>query len=121
MTAASKIVFDENKTAMGVQYISRITNKTSGARVRKEVILAAGAIRSPQILQVSGVGSKAVTDVLGVQSVVDLPGVGVNLQDHPTIYLAHNCLCIGMAIRERSQLTRHKYQLATPSLLTWKS
>ena len=52
------------------------------ATARKEVILAAGAIASPMLLQLSGVGPREVLDGLGVPLVHALPGVGGNLQDH---------------------------------------
>ncbi|CAE6412983.1 unnamed protein product, partial [Rhizoctonia solani] len=51
-------------------------------KAAKEVILCAGVIGSAQLLQVSGVGPKALTDSFSIKSVVDLPGVGQNLQDH---------------------------------------
>jgi len=47
-----------------------------------EVILAAGALQSPQILENSGIGSKEILERHGVEAVVDNPGVGENLQDH---------------------------------------
>lgn len=51
-------------------------------RARREVVLAAGAIGTPQLLQVSGLGPGALLQSLGVPMVADLPGVGGNLQDH---------------------------------------
>ncbi|MCD2174908.1 GMC family oxidoreductase [Rhizobium sp. C4] len=51
-------------------------------RARREVILSAGSIGSPQILQLSGLGEAAFLQSLGIQPVADLPGVGANLQDH---------------------------------------
>ena len=60
--------------------------RRDGARVaveaRREVILAAGAIGSPQILQLSGIGPAALLKSCGIDVVLDLPGVGENLQDH---------------------------------------
>lgn len=55
------------------------------------VILASGAIGSPQLLQVSGVGPAEHLRSLGVEVRVDLPGVGENLQDHLEVYLQHRC------------------------------
>jgi len=52
---------------------------------RREVILSAGAVQSPQLLELSGVGNPAILNPLGIATVVDLPGVGENLQDHPAI------------------------------------
>lgn len=76
------------------QFISRETNKTSTVRASREVILAAGAVRSPQILQLSGVGPRKLLEGLGIECVVDLPGVGRNFQDQPTIYMQFSCRCI---------------------------
>jgi choline dehydrogenase len=56
-----------------------------GARARREVILSAGAINSPKLLLLSGVGPADQLRSLGVPVVVDLPGVGENLQDHPVV------------------------------------
>ena len=55
-----------------------------------EVICAGGAINTPQLLQLSGVGEAGAPDVLGIP-VVDLPGVGENLQDHLEVYIQHAC------------------------------
>jgi choline dehydrogenase-like flavoprotein len=52
------------------------------ARARREVILAAGAIGSPQILQLSGIGPGALSQKMGIAPVLDQPGIGGNLQDH---------------------------------------
>ncbi|KAI3400601.1 hypothetical protein diail_2312 [Diaporthe ilicicola] len=66
--------------AIGVTYEKGGT--TLSIRANKEVILCAGAFGSPQILELSGVGSKDILENAGVQCLVDLPGVGENLQDH---------------------------------------
>ena len=64
----------------------KITVKAS-----KEVILAAGAVHTPQILELSGVGPKDVLEAANVSVKLELPGVGNNLQDHPQAYLTCNC------------------------------
>ena len=56
-----------------------------------EVICCGGAINSPQLLQLSGVGNAAELEALGVPVVHDLPGVGENLQDHLEVYIQHAC------------------------------
>ncbi|KAG8160823.1 hypothetical protein KVR01_009087 [Diaporthe batatas] len=66
--------------AIGVTYEQRGITVSVGAD--KEVILCAGAFGSPQILELSGIGSKEILKVAGVPCLVDLPGVGENLQDH---------------------------------------
>ncbi|MEE1673741.1 choline dehydrogenase [Agarivorans aestuarii] len=57
----------------------------------KEVLLAAGSIGSPHLLQLSGIGPKAVLKDAGVELVHDLPGVGENLQDHLEVYFQYAC------------------------------
>lgn len=47
-----------------------------------EVIVAGGALQTPKLLQLSGIGQKAVLDKIGIATVVDLPGVGANFHDH---------------------------------------
>ncbi|KAH8116713.1 GMC oxidoreductase [Phellopilus nigrolimitatus] len=50
--------------------------------VKKDVVLCAGALKSPQVLELSGIGDKQILDSLGIQTVLDLPGVGSNAQEH---------------------------------------
>ncbi len=71
----------EGTVAVGVRYTNLITGLASSVYASKEVVLAAGAIGSPQILMLSGIGNAADLAALGISSVVDLPGVGQNLQD----------------------------------------
>jgi len=66
--------------ANGVKYLHFGT--THNARAAQEVILSAGALRSPQLLMLSGIGPKAELERVGVHVRLDLPGVGKNLQDH---------------------------------------
>ncbi len=63
----------------------RLAGKTpmAIARARREVILSAGSIGSPQLLMLSGIGDPAKLRAIGVEPVVDSPAVGTNLQDHP--------------------------------------
>ncbi|KAG9964118.1 alcohol oxidase, partial [Aureobasidium melanogenum] len=53
----------------------------------REIIMAAGAARTPQILQLSGIGPEPLLSHLGIETVVGLPGVGSNFQDQPTLYM----------------------------------
>src|SRR5690606_1847574 len=82
MTGArvSRIVF-QNRRAEGVAFRLEGGGEQV-ARARAEVILAAGAIGSPQLLQVSGIGPAALLQARGIPVLHDLPGVGENLQDH---------------------------------------
>jgi choline dehydrogenase-like flavoprotein len=74
----------EDGVATGVRY-SRRRGGEQLARARREVILSAGAIASPQLLLLSGIGPAEQLRELGVPLVHDLPGVGENLQDHPYV------------------------------------
>jgi choline dehydrogenase len=71
----------EDGRAVGVEY--RQGNSLRQLRARREVILSAGAINSPQILMLSGIGPAAHLQDMGIVTRLDLPGVGANLQDHP--------------------------------------
>lgn len=82
------------KTVGGVNIVSRETNGTVRARARKEVILAAGAVHTPQILQLSGIGPASLLESLNIDVVEDLPGVGANFQDHPSFFLSYQCKSI---------------------------
>ncbi len=79
----------EGGRAVGVQYRQGGMMKT--ARCNAEVLLAAGAIQSPQLLQLSGIGPAALLQQHGVSVAHDLPGVGENLQDHLQIRLIFEC------------------------------
>ncbi|KAI5779573.1 hypothetical protein EDC01DRAFT_305609 [Geopyxis carbonaria] len=81
----TKIVL-QNKKATGVMFVANATAAATHVRARREVILAAGAVHSPQVLQLSGIGANALLSSIGVKTLVDLPGVGENLQDHPSLY-----------------------------------
>lgn len=85
-----------------IQFIPRHASSDSivtNVKARREIILAAGALHSPQILQLSGIGPKRLLSSLGIETVVDLPGVGRNFQDQPTLYMQYSCKkiyeCIG--------------------------
>lgn len=83
-----KIVLD-GKKAVGVQYQYQQQQITS--LVNKEVILSAGPIGSPHLLQLSGIGSKLVLEKAGIALKHELPGVGENLQDHLEFYFQFRC------------------------------
>ncbi|MEU1539220.1 choline dehydrogenase [Actinacidiphila glaucinigra] len=84
----TRVLF-EGKRAVGVEYERR---KGAREQVRaREVVLCGGAINSPQLLQLSGVGDARELSALGVDVVHDLPGVGENLQDHLEVYVQYAC------------------------------
>ena len=76
---ATRILFDGAR-ATGIRY--RRGGRENEVRANREVILAGGAVNSPQLLQLSGVGDPALLTPLGIDVVADLPAVGDNLQDH---------------------------------------
>ncbi len=83
----TRILFDGSK-AVGVEYRHRgQVTKASSA----QVILCGGAINSPQLLQLSGVGPADLLREHGIDVVADLPGVGENLQDHLEVYVQYSC------------------------------
>jgi len=78
--------------AVGVDVISRSSNATRIAiTAKRDVILAAGTIHTPQILQLSGIGPASFLGKFNMTIVKDLPGVGANLQDHPILDLRYDC------------------------------
>ncbi|PSN72645.1 choline dehydrogenase-like protein [Corynespora cassiicola Philippines] len=83
-TTAQKIVFNEKKptVARGVEVYNAATGKTSTVYAKKEVVLAAGAIQTPKLLQLSGIGPKSVLQAARVKVRVELDAVGSNFQDH---------------------------------------
>jgi choline dehydrogenase len=84
--ALSSTIRFQGTTATGVEY--RKAGKTSVVK-GDEIIVSAGAINTPQLLQLSGVGNAEALHSLGIDVVVDLPGVGENLQDHLEVYIQY--------------------------------
>lgn len=68
-----------------------MSKKLREVRARKEVIVAAGAVHTPQVLQRSGIGPRGVLEAAGAEVKVELPGVGENLQDHPNLGISYQC------------------------------
>jgi choline dehydrogenase-like flavoprotein len=83
---ALKILF-EGRRAVGAEF--RIHGETRRVRARREVIVSQGAFGSPQLLMLSGIGEAAALKALGVEPVVDLPGVGAHLADHIDVILGY--------------------------------
>jgi choline dehydrogenase len=80
---ATRVLF-EGRRAVGVRYLHGASEHE--VRARREVILSAGPINSPQLLKLSGVGPAAELAALGIEVVHELRGVGENLQDHLEFY-----------------------------------
>ncbi|KAF2237533.1 GMC oxidoreductase [Viridothelium virens] len=80
-TFATKILFDNDKKATNVKVSTAGSEYVLSAR--KEVILSAGAFKSPQLLMLSGIGPAATLHEFGIPVISDLPGVGQNMWDQP--------------------------------------
>lgn len=84
---AGRILFD-GKQAIGVEYRrGRTVQRAHG----KQILCCGGAINSPQLLQLSGIGDPELLRSLGIPVVQELPGVGENLQDHLELYVQYAC------------------------------
>jgi choline dehydrogenase len=96
LSLVHRVIF-EGKRAVGVEYTrslpfgGRLGRVGSGVRTVRagEVILSGGAINTPQLLQLSGIGNAGELAALGIPVIADLPGVGENLQDHLEAYVQY--------------------------------
>ena len=87
--AMTRRVLLDGKRAVGVEYDHG--GQTHVAKARREVLISAGPIAAPHLLQRSGIGPGAVLQKAGVAVLHDLPGVGENLQDHSEVYIQYAC------------------------------
>jgi choline dehydrogenase-like flavoprotein len=113
---ATRVVL-EGARAVGVAFV-RADGTTGRVRARREVILAGGAINSPQLLLLSGVGPGAALQALGITVVQDLPGVGANLQDHLASAVVVGCRKPVSLVGARSLGSLARYLLLRRGLLT---
>ncbi|XP_054290846.1 glucose dehydrogenase [FAD, quinone]-like [Macrosteles quadrilineatus] len=108
---ATKILIEKDfKTAQGVKFLN-YNNEEITVKAKKEVIISAGAINSPQLLMLSGIGPKQHLEELGIDVIEDLP-VGHNLQDH---MLMTGLLFSYNFSRPLKTLTDRMYELMSPS------
>lgn len=84
----NRIVIEGNR-AVGIDYEQNGVQHS--VRANKEIILSGGAINSPQLMMLSGIGPADYLRSVGIEPTVDLPGVGQNLQDHPTVIVKYAC------------------------------
>jgi choline dehydrogenase-like flavoprotein len=104
-------VLFEGKRAVAVEV--ELRGRRVILRASKEIILAAGAIQTPQLLMVSGVGDKDELASHGIQTVHHLPGVGKNLQDHPDFIFGYSTKSIdtlGLSIQGGARLLREIFR-----------
>ncbi len=118
---ATSILF-ANKRAVGVRYVQNVQNAGNSihqVRVRREVILSAGAANTPKLLQLSGVGPSALLTELGVPVMHELDGVGAHLQDHYMVHLVVRVKEIQTISGRHLGLLREaaKWVLGRPSIL----
>jgi choline dehydrogenase len=85
---ARRVLF-EGKRAAGVEFVKG--GKMQQVQASNEVILSAGAIQSPQLLMLSGVGERAQLEAAGIPVLAEVPGVGKNLQDHLDVIVTDSC------------------------------
>lgn len=84
----TKIII-RNQQAVGIEYVNH--GRLQRCYAKREVILSGGAINSPQLLMLSGIGNSAELAKHNIDTIVDLPGVGQNLQDHLEFYMQYEC------------------------------
>ncbi len=79
---ASRVLFDDQRRATGVEYQQDVGPGRRTVTARREVILSTGAIDTPKLLMLSGIGPAEHLVEFGIEVLVDAPGVGANLDDH---------------------------------------
>ncbi|KKA31082.1 hypothetical protein TD95_001793 [Thielaviopsis punctulata] len=89
-TTVARVLFNKHKKAVGVEFLPTAGGIVKMAFARKEVLLAAGAVHTPQLLQLSGIGPAKILDKFNISIVEELPGVGQNFHDQPSIILPYN-------------------------------
>ncbi|MDB5431396.1 MAG: glucose-methanol-choline oxidoreductase [Caulobacter sp.] len=117
---ASRVIF-EGKKAIGVEFTQNGVKRV--AKASREVILAGGAVNSPQLLQLSGVGPAKLLKQHGIAVVSDLKGVGENLQDHYVMSVSYRLKPGTISVNELSKGGRmvgeaFKYLFQRKGLLT---
>jgi len=104
-----RIILD-GKRAMGVRY--RHEGRAEVARCEREIVLSGGAVNSPQLLLLSGIGPADHAKAMGIRPLVDLPGVGANLQDHLDAALLQFCTTSDSYDRANQLVSLARYLMA---------
>ncbi|HTV35491.1 MAG TPA: GMC oxidoreductase, partial [Xanthobacteraceae bacterium] len=113
---ATRVLFD-GRRAVGVEY--RQGQATHTAYADGEVIVCGGAINSPQLLQLSGLGPAKILQDLGIVPIADMPGVGADLQDHLQVRFQYRCT-EPITMNDVVNDWRHRYAAGLRYLLTRK-
>ncbi len=111
----ARVVFEKTR-AVGVEVLSGATR--SFIRAEREVILCGGAINSPQLLMLSGVGPAEALRAQAIPVVLDLPGVGANLQDHLSVDVQWRCRARVSLARAEGFFSQMQYLLLRRGPLT---
>jgi choline dehydrogenase len=131
----TRVLFDENNKAIGVEYLEgrhlykadprsdKTNNSPEPSRqkafVKREVILATGAFNTPQLLKLSGIGPKAELESLGIPVIADLPGVGENLQDRYEVGVVTKMAKDFALLKEASFLAPAEGETGDPCFVEW--
>lgn len=107
---ATRMLIEKNRT-VGVEY--QLRGERRRAYAAREVVLCGGALNSPHLLMLSGIGSADALRAHGIEPVVDLPGVGRNLSEHPTVMVEF------AAARPVTFLSELRYDRAVLCVLRW--
>lgn len=110
-----RIDVDSNRRATGVSYA--VDGKLHRAGAKREVLMAAGALETPKLLMLSGIGPSATLRAFGIPEVLDVPGVGRDLHDHPNVPLFY----VGKQAADCFYPQLYGFHRANPSLPLPKS
>jgi len=129
----SRVIFDDQKRAVGVEYLSGEhlykadpnsspdqTFEKHTVSVRREVILAGGAFNTPQLLMLSGIGPAEHLQKFGIKTLVNLPGVGENLQDRYEVSVVSHLKRDMIALKSATFAPAKPGEQPDPELLAWQ-
>jgi choline dehydrogenase len=129
----TRVIFDDNKRAVGVEYLPGRhlykadpnsspdqTSEKRTASARREIILAGGAFNTPQLLMLSGIGPAEHLQKFGINTLVDLPGVGANLQDRYEVGVASEMKADFTALKGAKFAPPQPGEQPDPDLAAWQ-
>ncbi|KAK5655093.1 hypothetical protein OQA88_5992 [Cercophora sp. LCS_1] len=122
-TSVAKINFSAPKKPHLLHRAVSVT-LTDGTTIsaRKEIILSAGAIQTPNLLELSGIGQHSVLEAANITHLIDLPGVGENYQDHPRVQISYQLkpgLLSGDILRYNTTFASEEFAKWTSSKKSW--